>query len=108
MFAHKFMSVVAQKSYIEMSLVQLVHLLAHHPDFGESEEDLKLFVPYIELFLDCVATSDNISFLYHIGQKFKATTDAVDPSCSKVSFVPFNMREKDIVSDKTVEFVHFE
>ncbi|KAH8553460.1 armadillo-type protein [Umbelopsis sp. PMI_123] len=80
-------SAVAQKSYIEMSLVQLVHLLAHHPDFGESEEEIKLFIPYIELFLDCVATSDNISFLYHIGQKFKATTDAVDPSYSKNSYI---------------------
>ncbi|KAI9290101.1 armadillo-type protein [Umbelopsis sp. AD052] len=78
---------VAQKSYIEMSLVQLVHLLAHHPDFGESEEDIKLFIPYIELFLDCVATSENISFLYHIGQKFKATTDTVDPSLSKNSYI---------------------
>jgi sister-chromatid-cohesion protein PDS5 len=68
-----------------MSLVQLIHLLAHHPDFDEAEEDIKLFIPYIELFLDSVATSDNISFLYHIGQKIKATTDAVDPDNSKVS-----------------------
>lgn len=75
---------VAQKSYIEMSLVQLIHLLAHHPDFDDTEDDVKLFIPYIELFLDCVATSENISFLYHIGQKIKATTDAVDPENSKV------------------------
>ncbi|GAB5588791.1 Sister chromatid cohesion protein pds5 [Umbelopsis nana] len=78
---------VAQKSYIEMSLVQLIHLLAHHPDFDDTEDDVKLFIPYIELFLDCVATSENISFLYHIGQKIKATTDAVDPENSKNSYI---------------------
>jgi sister-chromatid-cohesion protein PDS5 len=90
------LAAVAQKSYIEMSLVQLVHLLAHHPDFGESEEEIKLFIPYIELFLDCVATSDNISFLYHIGQKFKATTDAVDPSYSKVRLIVSVMKKDHI------------
>jgi sister-chromatid-cohesion protein PDS5 len=75
---------VTQKSYIEMSLVQLVHLLANHPDFGEDDDEIRLFIPFIDLFLSCVATSENVSFLYHIAQKIKATTDVTNPETSKV------------------------
>jgi sister-chromatid-cohesion protein PDS5 len=67
-----------------MSLVQLVHLLANHPDFGEDDDEIRLFIPFIDLFLSCVATSENVSFLYHIAQKIKATTDVTNPETSKV------------------------
>ncbi|KAM3587233.1 Sister chromatid cohesion protein pds5 [Umbelopsis sp. WA50703] len=78
---------VTQKSYIEMSLVQLVHLLANHPDFGEDDDEIRLFIPFIDLFLSCVATSENVSFLYHIAQKIKATTDVTNPETSKNSYI---------------------
>lgn len=71
----------------DMSFIRLIHLLAHHPDFTTEDEDLITFAHFIEFYLSCIATSENISYLYHASQKIKTSVDIVS-------------EEKSIVKDK--------
>ncbi|KAI8912618.1 armadillo-type protein [Gorgonomyces haynaldii] len=60
---------------IEFSFVRAMHLLAHHPDFTEEEEDLQQFEAYINFFLDSVCNGDNVSYLYHMSGQLKLVKD---------------------------------
>jgi sister-chromatid-cohesion protein PDS5 len=71
-------------SVLDSSLIRLIHLLAHHPDFSVAVEDLKIFAKYIKFYLACVATPDNVSFLFHIVQKIKLSKDMVANELSQV------------------------
>ncbi|GAA5962654.1 hypothetical protein JCM21900_006757 [Sporobolomyces salmonicolor] len=62
----------------ELPFLRLVHLLAHHPDFEGQEheaDEIKLMAKYFELYLDCLATSENVSLLYHLALKVKGVRD---------------------------------
>jgi sister-chromatid-cohesion protein PDS5 len=72
---------------LDTSLVRLIHMLAHHPDFTESVEDLMIFSQYFRFYLNCVATASNVSFLYHVAQKIKLSKDVVNMELNKVSAV---------------------
>ncbi|KAI9265204.1 armadillo-type protein [Phascolomyces articulosus] len=72
---------------IETSFVQLLHILAHHPDFTIATEDLIVFTQYFEFYLSCIATQDNVSFLYHVAQKVKSSKDMVSNELSQNSYV---------------------
>ncbi|KAG1459875.1 hypothetical protein G6F56_006067 [Rhizopus delemar] len=78
-------------SVLDTSLVRLIHLLAHHPDFTVSVEDLAIFAQYIRFFLSCVANSDNVSFLYHLAQKIKLSKDMVSDELSHNSYLLSDM-----------------
>ncbi|CEP19463.1 hypothetical protein [Parasitella parasitica] len=86
-FIQKRLSVMEVKqgesSVVDSSLVRLIHLLAHHPDFTEAVEDLNDFSQYFKFFISCVATPDNVSFLYHIVQQIKISKDMVAEELSK-------------------------
>lgn len=88
-FVQKRLSVMEVKqgesSVVDSSLVRLIHLLAHHPDFTEAVDDLNDFGLYFRFFISCVATPDNVSYLYHIVQQIKISKDVVDETLSKVS-----------------------
>ncbi|KAI8141303.1 armadillo-type protein [Fennellomyces sp. T-0311] len=71
----------------ETSFVQLLHILAHHPDFTVATEDLVVFMQYFEFYLSCVATPENVSFLYHVAQKVKSSKDMVSNELSQNSYV---------------------
>lgn len=70
----------------EMTITRLIHALAHHPDFSISIQDLQIFAIYIDLFFDCVANADNVSFLYYVVTRIKMVSDATFPDASDVSF----------------------
>lgn len=74
-----------ESSALDSSLVRLIHLLAHHPDFSIATEDLNISAQYLRFFISCVATADNVSFLYHILQKIKLSKDMVSAELSQVS-----------------------
>ncbi|KAI8992505.1 armadillo-type protein [Pilobolus umbonatus] len=76
---------------IDTSIVRLIHILAHHPDFSITQEDLIIFAQYIRFFLSCVATSENASFLYHVIQKIKLSKDVVSEELSENSYVLSDM-----------------
>ncbi|KAI9485716.1 MAG: armadillo-type protein [Benjaminiella poitrasii] len=76
-----------ESSVLDSSLVRLIHLLAHHPDFTEAVEDLVVFAQYLKFYLSCVATANNVSFLYHIVQKIKLSKDMITEELSKNSYV---------------------
>ncbi|CAO3633172.1 unnamed protein product [Mucor fragilis] len=90
-FVQKRLSVMEVKqgesSVVDSSLVRLIHLLAHHPDFTEAVDDLNDFGLYFRFFISCVATPDNVSYLYHIVQQIKISKDMVDETLSKNSYI---------------------
>lgn len=74
-----------ESSVLDSTLVRLVHLLAHHPDFSVAVEDLTEFANYLRFYISCVATQENVSFLYHILQKIKLSKDNVNEELSQVN-----------------------
>ncbi|KAI0790526.1 armadillo-type protein [Abortiporus biennis] len=60
----------------EMNFIRLLHVLAHHPDFGTDKEHLPDVAKYISFFLEQVASADNISLLFHLAMKTKTVRDA--------------------------------
>jgi sister-chromatid-cohesion protein PDS5 len=75
-----------ESSVVDSSLVRLIHLLAHHPDFTEAVDDLNDFGQYFRFYISCVATPENVSFLYHIVQQIKISKDMVAEELSKVKY----------------------
>ncbi|GAA6062022.1 hypothetical protein JCM10212_005455 [Sporobolomyces blumeae] len=73
----------------EMPFVRLFSILARHPDFeGElGLDDYKLMAKYFELYLECIATNENVSLLYHLAQLIKGARDAVDASYDPVLYI---------------------
>lgn len=76
----------ANTDLLELSYVRLLHMLSHHPDFGTDLESLQLFAKYIDFFLETIATSENISYLYIVSGQLKVVRDTLSES-SDVSLV---------------------
>jgi sister-chromatid-cohesion protein PDS5 len=65
---------------LETVFARLLSLLAHHPDFDkDDEEGLKLIAKYILYYLQCVATEDNLSLIFHVAQRVKGVADGIAP-----------------------------
>ncbi|RXK35355.1 hypothetical protein M231_07377 [Tremella mesenterica] len=62
---------------VEMPLARLMLLLSHHPDFTWDPENMKDIATFIALYLDCIATRDNVSLLYLIAGKIKTVRDSL-------------------------------
>ncbi|TFK41636.1 armadillo-type protein [Crucibulum laeve] len=73
--------------HFQLIFVRLLHLLAHHPDFNTSHDDLLDIAKYVQFYLDLVATSENVSLLYHLAMKGKTVIDAEDPSGTNFYFM---------------------
>jgi sister-chromatid-cohesion protein PDS5 len=54
-----------------MIFIRLLHLLAHHPDFATSQEEMLDLAKYIEFYLQQVVNQDTISLLYHLAMKVR-------------------------------------
>lgn len=65
---------------MESVFARLISLLAHHPDFSSSDEDLVDFSRYLIFYLQNVATEENLSLIYHVAQRIKQCRDTVLPS----------------------------
>jgi len=68
---------------LEPILPRFLSLLAHHPDFGTSAEELADMAQYIIFYLKAVATEENLGDLYHLAQRVKNYRDAVHPEMSE-------------------------
>ena len=75
---------------MESVFARLISLLAHHPDYGDNPEDLIDFSRFLILYLQNVATEENISLIYHIAQRVKQCRDAVVPRASVGEPSPFD------------------
>ncbi|KAF5383320.1 hypothetical protein D9615_004981 [Tricholomella constricta] len=62
--------------HFEIIFIRLLHLLAHHPDFSKSHEELLDISKYIQFYIDLVATSENVSLLFHLALKGKSVRDS--------------------------------
>ncbi|KAH6900864.1 cohesin-associated protein Pds5 [Coprinopsis sp. MPI-PUGE-AT-0042] len=68
---------------LELVFIRLLHLLAHHPDFSTQHDDLLDIAKYIQLYLDLVASQDNLSLLNHLAMKLKTVRDAESHSSTE-------------------------
>ncbi|KAJ1965266.1 Sister chromatid cohesion protein pds5 [Dipsacomyces acuminosporus] len=83
-------------SIAESSFPRLLHLLTHHPDWDDSApvETLELFAPYIEFYISCACSAQNVSLLFYYAGALKgyrnrpATRNRPDESAEK----PFTRR----------------
>ncbi|KIJ63153.1 hypothetical protein HYDPIDRAFT_113739 [Hydnomerulius pinastri MD-312] len=75
-FVSKSLTPAARVDQLEIIFIRLLHLLAHHPDFATAHENMQDMAKYVELYLDLVASSENISLLYHLSMKAKTVRDA--------------------------------
>ncbi|KAI7878695.1 ARM repeat-containing protein [Lichtheimia hyalospora FSU 10163] len=76
----------SETNAMEASFMQLIHILAHHPDFSVSNNDLALFMRYLQFFISCIATPDNVASLYHVTQKIKLAKDVRSNDQSEYSY----------------------
>jgi sister chromatid cohesion protein PDS5 len=72
---------------MEMTFPRLLHLLSHHSDFSNSEQDLEDISTYINFYLDCVGTADNYALFFHLAQRIKQARDALDADKSEVTLL---------------------
>ncbi|RIA91799.1 armadillo-type protein [Glomus cerebriforme] len=73
-----------KSTHFEMSLVRLIHLLSHHPDFSREPDTLNEFVVYIDFFLDTIANAENVSLLSYMTGRLKQVRDAQTSDQSEV------------------------
>ena len=62
---------------LEPVFARFLSLLAHHPGYDNSPGVLLGLANYIVFYLSTIANSDNVSLIYHIAQRVKASKDAV-------------------------------
>lgn len=79
-----------ETTVMETSFMQLIHILAHHPDFSIANNDLALFMRYLQFFISCVASPDNVAYLYHVTQKIKLSKDVRSIEQSEVRIHTLN------------------
>src|SRR5436305_15319500 len=72
---------------MEKTFPRLLHLLAHHTDFSNENNDLEDMTTYLQFYLDCVGTADNYALFFHLAQRVKQSRDALDVDKSEV-FAP--------------------
>ncbi|KAF9457542.1 armadillo-type protein [Collybia nuda] len=70
------MNPAVRSEHLEIIFIRLLHLLAHHPDFNTSHDDLLDIAKYVQFYLDLIATSETVSLLYHLAMKGKTVRDA--------------------------------
>lgn len=73
--------------FVEHCFVDFVFMCIHHPDFSTSYSDLEVFRGYIQFFMECVATTENISYLYHLISQLKTVRDNFDEGTGLYCFV---------------------
>jgi sister-chromatid-cohesion protein PDS5 len=76
---------------LESAFARLLSLLAHHPDYGDSTDELLDSARYIMFYLTSVANEDNISLIFHIAQRVKGCRDLIS-SAGEASPVDFSTR----------------
>jgi sister-chromatid-cohesion protein PDS5 len=74
-----------QKTTImERCFARLLHMLAHHPDYGTDVDDLLDFAQYIMFYLNATVTEQNISLIFYFAQRVKQVRDAISEQTSEV------------------------
>jgi sister-chromatid-cohesion protein PDS5 len=78
-----------KRASLEISIVRLISLLAHHPDFivdtpVDIRETYTQMIQYFIFFLKTTATIDNISLIYFFAQQLKKVIDGIDNSSTNI------------------------
>ena len=73
------------QNVIELVFARLLSLLAHHPDFpiiGEEDYNGQMldFAKYIVFYLQCAASEENLSLIFHVAQRVKQASDTISSS----------------------------
>ena len=77
----------SKKQVMEAIMGRLIPLLAHHPDFGSSADDLVDFSNYFLFYLGAIASEENIALIYKYAERVKQTRDGLDAEASESLYV---------------------
>ncbi|MCJ1248046.1 hypothetical protein MMC30_005261 [Trapelia coarctata] len=89
---------------LESAFARLLSLLAHHPDYGDSTDELFDSARYIMYYLITVANEDNVSLIFHIAQRVKGCRDLIS-SPGRDSPIDFSTRLY-VLSDLAQTAIH--
>jgi len=89
---------------LESAFARLLSLLVHHPDYGDSTEELLDSARYIMYYLTSVANEDNVSLIFHIAQRVKGCRDLIS-SAGNDSPIDFSTRLY-VLSDLAQTAIH--
>lgn len=76
-----------KKEAMESIIGRLIPLLAHHPDYSASVDDLADFANYFLFYLNAVATETNLGLISKYAERTKQTRDAINPDASENLYV---------------------
>ncbi|KAF1732147.1 Sister chromatid cohesion protein pds5 [Beauveria bassiana] len=76
-----------KKEVMEAIFGRLIPLLAHHPDYSASVDDLADFANYFLFYLNAVATEANLGLISKYAERTKQTRDAINPDASENLYV---------------------
>ncbi|KAK9451020.1 armadillo-type protein [Limtongia smithiae] len=68
---------------LENCFPRLLHLLAHHPDYGTNVDDLLDSAQYLIFYMNTVVTEQNISLIFYFAQRVKQVRDALPDDTSE-------------------------
>ncbi|KAI1393575.1 armadillo-type protein [Hypoxylon trugodes] len=77
----------AKHSVMESTMGRLISLLAHHPDYGTSADDLIDHARYLLYYVSNVATEANFGMIYKYAERVKQTKDGINPEESERLYV---------------------
>ncbi|KAK9239716.1 armadillo-type protein [Lipomyces kononenkoae] len=73
-----------QKTIVmERCFARLLHMLAHHPDYGTDVDDLLDFAQYIIFYMNATVSEQNISLIFYFAQRVKQVRDAISEKTSE-------------------------
>ncbi|KAF8999085.1 armadillo-type protein [Cyathus striatus] len=69
------MNPLQRVEHFEIIFIRLLHLLAHHPDFNTTHEDLVDIAKYVQFYVDLIVNQETVSLIYHLASKGKTVRD---------------------------------
>lgn len=75
--------VATKRQVMEAMIARLIPLLAHHPDYSPSAEDLADFANYFLFYVSTTTSEENIGLIYKYAERVKQTRDAIKPDQSE-------------------------
>ncbi|KAL0574121.1 Sister chromatid cohesion protein pds5 [Marasmius crinis-equi] len=85
----------ARVKQFDLVFIRLLHALAHHPDFGRTQQVALIdMAKYIMFYVNLVANEETISLLFHLAMKGKTVQDSESEEYSENFYVLCDMAQE--------------
>ncbi|KAH9906383.1 armadillo-type protein [Xylariomycetidae sp. FL2044] len=76
-----------KQTVLESTMARLISLLAHHPDYSTTPDDLVDHARYLLYYVSNVATEGNFGMIFKYTERVKQTLDGINPAASENIYV---------------------